>query len=100
MAVEGVETDDGRPIVLFTTEPITLREANALLHQAGFRGVMRLDEVRRVERVPVLGAGKTDYRRLRAMIAAADGAAVGTTAGTGVVGESTESPCCASTTSS
>jgi long-chain-fatty-acid--[acyl-carrier-protein] ligase len=30
---------------------------------------MRLDEVRRLEQIPVLGTGKTDYRRLRAMIA-------------------------------
>lgn len=67
-AVEGMETEDGRRIVLFTTEPITLREANARLIEAGFRGVMRLDDVRRLERIPVLGTGKTDYRRLRGMI--------------------------------
>ncbi len=29
---------------------------------------MRLDEVRQVERIPVLGTGKTDYKALRAMI--------------------------------
>jgi hypothetical protein len=28
---------------------------------------MRLDEVRRVERIPVLGTGKTDYKQLRAL---------------------------------
>jgi long-chain-fatty-acid--[acyl-carrier-protein] ligase len=69
VAVEGVETEHGRNIVLFTTEPMTLKEANARLADAGFRGVMRLDEVRRLEQIPVLGTGKTDYRRLRAMIA-------------------------------
>jgi long-chain-fatty-acid--[acyl-carrier-protein] ligase len=69
VAVEGVETEDGRRIVLFTTEPITLKEANAWLIEAGFRGVMRLDEVRRLDRIPVLGTGKIDYRQLRAMIA-------------------------------
>ncbi len=68
VAVEGVETESGRRIILFTTEPITLREANARLLEAGFRGVMRLDEVRQVERIPVLGTGKTDYKALRAMI--------------------------------
>jgi long-chain-fatty-acid--[acyl-carrier-protein] ligase len=68
VAVEGVETEDGRDIVLFTTEPITLKEANARLIEAVFRGVMRLDEVRRLESIPVLGTGKVDYRRLRAMI--------------------------------
>ena len=68
VAVEGVETESGRNIVLFTTEPITIKEANALLFEVGFRGVMRLDEVRRLDTIPVLGTGKIDYRPLRAMI--------------------------------
>ncbi|MHB1422760.1 MAG: AMP-binding protein [Gemmataceae bacterium] len=70
VAVEGVETESGRRIVLFATEPITLRDANARLMEEGFRGVMRLDEVRKVERIPVLGTGKTDYKALRATIEA------------------------------
>src|SRR5262249_17742403 len=70
VAVEGVETPDGRRIVLFTTEPITLREANARLQQEGFRGVMRLDDVQQVESIPVLGTGKTDYKVLRSRISA------------------------------
>jgi acyl-CoA synthetase (AMP-forming)/AMP-acid ligase II len=68
VAVEGFETDGGRHIVLFCTEPISLREANSWLLDEGFRGVMRLDEVRVVPAVPVLGAGKTDYKALRALI--------------------------------
>jgi long-chain-fatty-acid--[acyl-carrier-protein] ligase len=68
VAVEGVETHDGRRIVLFTTEPIMLREANALLQAEGHRGVMRLDDVRQVEAIPTLGTGKTDYKVLRAML--------------------------------
>jgi long-chain-fatty-acid--[acyl-carrier-protein] ligase len=68
VAVEGVETPDGRRIVLFTTEPITLREANALLQSEGHRGVMRLDDVKQVETIPTLGTGKTDYKVLRARI--------------------------------
>lgn len=69
VAVEGVEIDGGgRRIVLFTTEEISLREANELLHREGFHGVMRLDEVRRVDSLPVLGTGKTDYKVLRARI--------------------------------
>lgn len=75
VAVEGIETDGGgRRIVLFTTEAVTLREANDLLLRQGFHGVMRLDEVRRLERLPVLGTGKTDYKVLRAQIVAAPAA--------------------------
>jgi long-chain-fatty-acid--[acyl-carrier-protein] ligase len=68
VAVEGIETPDGRRIVLFTTEDISLRDANALLQAEGFRGVMRLDDVKKVEKLPVLGTGKTDYKVLRGMI--------------------------------
>jgi long-chain-fatty-acid--[acyl-carrier-protein] ligase len=68
VAVEGVEMESGRRIVLFTIEPMNLREANSRLLAEGFRGVMRLDEVRQVDRIPVLGTGKTDYKLLRAEI--------------------------------
>jgi long-chain-fatty-acid--[acyl-carrier-protein] ligase len=70
VAVEGVETDGGRRIVLFSTEPVSLGEANALLQKEGFRGVMRLDEVRRLESIPVLGTGKVDYKALRVLLEA------------------------------
>lgn len=68
VAVEGVETDDGRHIVLFTTEDLTLRQASDVLIEAGLRGVMRLDEVRKVDAIPVLGTGKTDYKQLRQQV--------------------------------
>ena len=68
VAVEGIETPEGRRVVLFTTADIKLAEANALLTQAGFRGIMRLDEVRHLDRLPVLGTGKLDYKVLRAQI--------------------------------
>ncbi len=71
VAVEGIERDNGgRLVVLFSREEITLKNANGILHLEGFRGVMRLDEVRQVERIPVLGTGKTDYKALRAMLVA------------------------------
>jgi long-chain-fatty-acid--[acyl-carrier-protein] ligase len=72
VAVEGIETEGGRRIVLFATVPVSLREANDRLHEKGFRGVMRLDEVRLVQAIPVLGTGKTDYKALRALLAAGD----------------------------
>jgi long-chain-fatty-acid--[acyl-carrier-protein] ligase len=68
VAVEGIETSDGRRIVLFTTADIKLPDANALLAKAGFRGIMRLDEVRPVDSLPLLGTGKIDYKILRAKI--------------------------------
>ena len=69
VAVEGIELPEGRHIVLFASVAITLRQANALLAEAGFRGVMRFDEVRPLEKIPVLGTGKTDYVTLRKLVA-------------------------------
>ena len=68
VAVEGIETPGGRQIALFTTFPLTLREASQILLEDGLRGVMRLDEVRQLETIPILGTGKTDYKELRRMV--------------------------------
>jgi long-chain-fatty-acid--[acyl-carrier-protein] ligase len=65
-AVEGIETErGGRFVVLFTTEDLSLVHANKMLSASGFRGVMRLDEVHRVDSIPLLGSGKVDYKSLR-----------------------------------
>ena len=69
VAVEGIDTSGDRLIVLFTTRDISLRQANASLTQAGFCGVMRLDDVVHLAVIPVLGTGKTDYKVLREMVA-------------------------------
>ena len=66
-AVEGVEHEQGRQVVLFTTESLHLREANALLMPRLPWGAA-LDEVRRMAQIPMLGTGKTDYKQLRALI--------------------------------
>ncbi len=68
VAVEGVEAEGKRRIVLFSTQPITVMQANEVLEEAGFHGILRLDEVRQVPAIPVLGTGKTDYKVLRAQI--------------------------------
>jgi long-chain-fatty-acid--[acyl-carrier-protein] ligase len=68
VAVEGIETAEGRHIVLFTTQDLTLREASQVLLDAGMRGVMRLDEVRKIPQIPLLGTGKTDYKELRKLL--------------------------------
>lgn len=68
IAVEGIETPGGRHITLFTTFPLPLREASQILLEDGLRGVMRLDEVRQLENIPVLGTGKTDYKELRQIV--------------------------------
>lgn len=78
VAVEGIETPDGRHVVLFTTFDLPLRAAAEILVADGLRGVMRLDEVRRLDRIPVLGTGKTDYTTLRRLVVDAENARVAT----------------------
>jgi long-chain-fatty-acid--[acyl-carrier-protein] ligase len=68
VAVEGVDAPS-RWIVLFTILDISLRQANAILVEAGLRGVMRLDAVDRIDAIPLLGTGKTDYKVLRKRLA-------------------------------
>ena len=68
VAVEGIETPGGRHVSLFTTFSLTLREASQILLEDGLRGVMRIDEVRQIETIPVLGTGKTDYKELRGLV--------------------------------
>src|SRR5262249_34857535 len=69
VAVEGVELGGGRRVGVFTAGESSLGGASGLLLGEGFRGVMRLGEVRRVEKLPTLGTGKTDYKVLRAQLA-------------------------------
>ena len=68
VAVEGSENP--RRIVLFTTEDISLEAANDLLKQEGLRGILRFDEVKRLDKIPTLGTGKVDNKALRALIQA------------------------------
>jgi long-chain-fatty-acid--[acyl-carrier-protein] ligase len=68
VAVEGVDLPS-RCIVLYTTLDISLQQANVILAESGLRGVMRLDAVERIEAIPVLGTGKTDYKVLRKLAA-------------------------------
>ncbi|MDD4891017.1 MAG: AMP-binding protein [Phycisphaerae bacterium] len=65
LAVEATPTDEHPEIVLFTTQPISREEANAALRAAGLSALHNIRRVIRVDAIPVLGTGKTDYRALR-----------------------------------
>ncbi|MEZ6075352.1 MAG: hypothetical protein R3C56_06685 [Pirellulaceae bacterium] len=57
---------------MFTTFELSHQEASRILLDAGFRGVMRIDEIRQLGSIPLLGTGKIDYRQLREMINSAE----------------------------
>lgn len=64
-----VATADEHPeLVLFTIKDIDRERANALLRAAGLAPLYNLRRVERVEAIPTLGTGKTDYRTLQSMV--------------------------------
>lgn len=70
LAVEATPTD-GRPeIVLFTSLAITREEANSRIKDAGLSPLHNIRIVKEIKEIPLLGTGKTDYKRLQKLIAA------------------------------
>jgi long-chain-fatty-acid--[acyl-carrier-protein] ligase len=54
-------------LVLFTTIPLEREEANMILQQAGLSNLVKISSVKHIEDIPIMGAGKTDYRSLQAL---------------------------------
>jgi len=69
LAVEGNDKIDPPQIVLFSTIPIELSEANSQLKQAGFSSLGKIHQLIEIEEIPLLGTGKTDYKVLKNRIA-------------------------------
>jgi len=67
-AVTSKETDKRPEIVLVTTRPIEKQEANNLVAAAGLSSIHRITRVTDIDRLPLLGNGKTDYRALKSMV--------------------------------
>ena len=55
-------------LVLFSTVPIDREQANDALRKAGFSRLIKIAAVRKIDAIPLLGTGKTDYRRLQSQI--------------------------------
>ncbi len=65
LAVVPVEKEGIRPeLVLFTSMDITKEIANEVLAGAGLSNIYRISRVQRLESLPLLGTGKTDYQKL------------------------------------
>lgn len=68
LAVDAIGHDDKLEIVLATTRPIERTTVNELIRSAGLPPLYNVSRVIRVEAIPVLGTGKTDYRALRTQL--------------------------------
>jgi acyl-CoA synthetase (AMP-forming)/AMP-acid ligase II/acyl carrier protein len=66
IAIEAMGEADSPEIVLFTREPADRATVNAWLHEAGLSALHNVRQVVKVDEIPVLGTGKTDYRALKA----------------------------------
>ena len=52
-------------LVLFTVRQIDRETANQQIREAGFSGLHSIRKVIRLDEIPLLGTGKTDYRALK-----------------------------------
>lgn len=69
LAIEAT-SDEMRPeIVLFSTRDIDRARANTLIRDAGLSPLHNVSRVVRVDQLPLLGTGKTDYRALQQQLA-------------------------------
>jgi len=68
LAVEAKETGNAVELTLFTIRGVTREEANQAIREAGFSPIHNIRTVVDLEKIPVLGTGKTDYRTLKALL--------------------------------
>ena len=69
IAVHAAPDAEHPELVLFTTLPVSREEANRHIQAAGLSPLHNIRKVVRVESIPVLGTGKTDYRALGEQLA-------------------------------
>ena len=67
LAVEARD-EESPEIVLFSPLAISREEANKALRGAGLSGLHSIRQVIRISELPVLGSGKTDYRKLKTLL--------------------------------
>jgi long-chain-fatty-acid--[acyl-carrier-protein] ligase len=68
LAVEAAPGEHAE-LVLFTTCELERERINRHLRDAGLSPLHNIRQVRRLESIPLLGSGKTDYRALKALLA-------------------------------
>ncbi|HJV48910.1 MAG TPA: AMP-binding protein [Geothrix sp.] len=72
LAVESSVEELNPDLILFSVAGIARDEANAAIRAAGLSSLHNIRVVRKVDQIPTLGTGKTDYRALKALLAEAD----------------------------
>lgn len=65
IAVEATKDESNPEIVLFTTFDIDRSEVNKHIRDAGLSALHNIRQILKVEEIPLLGTGKTNYRALK-----------------------------------
>jgi len=65
LAVEATPSEEHPELVLFTTLDLTREQVNDEIRDAGLSALHNIRRIVRVEEIPVLGTGKTNYRALK-----------------------------------
>jgi long-chain-fatty-acid--[acyl-carrier-protein] ligase len=65
LAVEATPAELNPELVLFTIRDLDRDEVNTAIRTAGLSALHNIRVVRRVDKIPTLGTGKTDYRALK-----------------------------------
>ncbi len=68
LAVAATEDDQQPELVLLTTLDTNRQEANLAVREAGLSPLHNIRLVKRVEKIPLLGTGKTDYTTINKMV--------------------------------
>ena len=73
IAVEALGPADSPEVVAFAVRPTSRDEVNRMIRDAGLSPLHYVRQVIQVDRIPVLGTGKTDYRGLKERYAKSQG---------------------------
>jgi len=68
LAVEGSDNIEPPQIVLFSKIELDIQEINMYLKSKGFSNLVRVHKFQKIESIPLLGTGKTDYKALKEQI--------------------------------
>lgn len=70
LALIADEREEGKPkLIVFSTISLDKEEANEILREAGFSRLAKIFSVKKIEEIPMMGTGKTDYRKLQGYVA-------------------------------
>lgn len=62
------EAGEKTKIIVFTLFPATIEEANRALKEAGFSNLVKIFMVQQLDKIPLMGTGKVNYRALEAQM--------------------------------